>query len=77
MEERFTDAYVLLEFCHALKPDDGTTTGFLGVIHKGIGNYARALLLFKNAFESDPYDQWFRYSKMLMEMETQKGANHR
>lgn len=69
-EERFTDAYVLLEFCHALKPDDGTTTGFLGVIHKGIGNYARALLLFKNAFESDPYDQWFRYSKMLMEMET-------
>lgn len=69
-EERFTDACVLLEFCHALKPDDGTTTGFLGVIHKGVGNYARALLLFKKAFESDPYDQWFRYSKMLMEMET-------
>ena len=64
-EERFADAYVLLEFCRAINPDDGTTAGFLGVIQNGVENIFAAWHLFATAFEVDPYDQWYRYYKFL------------
>ena len=70
VEERYNDAYVLLKFCHALNPDDGTTMRILGIIEQGIGNEMRGLIYFRDAFAADPYDGWFQYAKALKAMNT-------
>lgn len=69
-EERFADAYALLQFCNALNPHDGQTLTFLGVLYQGIGNEERALEAYKKAFETDPRDQWYKYSTTLLEKNT-------
>lgn len=68
VEERYGDAYVLLKFCNAINPEDGTTLCFLGILEQGIGNSLKGLILMRDAFEADPYDQWYQYSKELMDM---------
>lgn len=70
VEEQYDKAYVLLKFCHALNPEDGTTMAFLGIIEQGIGNEMRGLMYLREAFEADPYDQWFQYAKALKSYET-------
>ena len=70
VEERYGDAYVLLTFCHAIKPDDGATLTFLGIIEQGIGNEMKGLKMYRDGFEADPYDQWFHYSKVLLDMDS-------
>ena len=72
-EERFADAYVLLEFCHMIKPDDGTTLMFLGVMYEGMGRKDRALETFRLAFEAAPRDQWYKYSEALLAQRTEEG----
>lgn len=67
-EERYSDAYALLEFCRWVKPDDGMTLGYLGVIYHGLGQDEKAMACFKKAFECDPNDQWFRYVNALWEI---------
>ena len=69
-EERYADAYALLEFCHWLKPNDGATLGFLGIIYKSLDQPQQALAAFKEAFEADPRDQWYKYSMALLERRT-------
>ena len=53
-EERYADAYTLLEFCRWIKPDDGTTLYQLGVIHQGLGHEAQARECFERAYNSQP-----------------------
>ena len=65
-EQRYPDALALLEFCHSVKPNDGNTLTFLGLLYDSMGDKERALTHFRQAFEADPYDQWFRYSKALL-----------
>ena len=72
-EERFADAYVLLQFCNAINPNDGQTLTFLGVLYQGLGDEQRALEAFKKAFEADPRDQWFKYSTALLDLKTDEG----
>ncbi|MBQ7632477.1 MAG: hypothetical protein IJS82_06980 [Paludibacteraceae bacterium] len=72
-EDRYTDALVLLEFCEALNPQDGTTLSFLGILYEGAGQSQRALDAFRRAFEADPRDQWFRYSRALLNQRTEEG----
>ena len=50
-QERYADAYALLEFCHMLNPDDGQTNAFLGVLYDGIGAKEKASELYKQAYE--------------------------
>lgn len=60
-QERYADAYALLEFCRMLKPNDGQTLAFLGVIYDGIGQKERAEEAFRLAYEADPEGQWQRW----------------
>ena len=69
-DERFADAYALLEFCHMLKPDDPTTLMFLGVMYDGMNYKKLSTELFRQAFEADPRDKWYRYSIALLEQRT-------
>jgi len=64
-EQRFADAYALLEFCHALKPNDPQTLAYLGVIYRGIGKEELAKDMFKQAYEADPANQWQNYLEPL------------
>lgn len=72
-EERFADAYVLLQFCNAINPNDGQTLTFLGILYQGLGDEQRALEAFKKAFEIAPRDQWFKYSTALLDLKTDEG----
>ena len=69
-QERYTDALALLEFCRMIKPDDGQTLTFLGILYDGIGLDYQALQLFQQAFEADPRDQWYKYMQALIEIRT-------
>ena len=66
-EENYQKALVLFEFCRMIKPDDGQTLTFLGAIYDGLGEKELALETFKQAFEADPRDQWYKYCYALME----------
>ena len=70
-EERYADAYALLEFCRMLHPDDGTTLTFLGVLYDGAGQPQLALESYRKAFEADPRDQWYKYSTALLSQRTE------
>ena len=66
-EQRYPDAYALLEFCHLLKPNDGQTLTFLGVVYRGLGKEKEANEAFKLAYEADPQNQWQNYLEPLKE----------
>ena len=64
-EQHFADAYALLEFCNALKPNDAQTLYFLGVLYRNIGKEELAAETFKKAYEADPANQWQNYLEPL------------
>ena len=70
-EERYADAYTYLQFCNMINPKDGQTLTFIGMMLQGIGDEERALEAYKQAFEADPHDQWFKYSSALLAQRTQ------
>lgn len=49
-QERYADAYVLLQFCHALKPDDAQTLFYLGVMYQGLGKKEETIAAFEQAY---------------------------
>lgn len=49
-EERYAQAYVLLEFCHVLKPDDPQNLYFLGVMYQGLNKHDEAKAFFEQAY---------------------------
>ena len=53
-EERYADAYALLEFCTMIKPEDGQTLYFLGVIYQGLGQMEKAYKTFEQAYSVQP-----------------------
>lgn len=65
-QERYADAYALLEFCHMLNPNDGQTSAFLGVLYDGIGKKGEAQNLYEQAYKADPEGQWQRYLDLKM-----------
>lgn len=71
--EQYSDALALLLFCNAIKPGDGTTLCFLGVIYDGLNQKELALDMFRQAYEADPRDQWYKYSNALLELRTPDG----
>lgn len=70
LEDRYADALVLLEFCDAINPSDGTTLEALGVVYDALGQNDKALDLWCRAFEAAPRDQWYRYSAALLDKKT-------
>lgn len=49
-DERYADAYVLLEFCNELKPNDGQTLYFLGIIYQALKQEDKAYATFEKAY---------------------------
>ena len=60
-EERYKDAFVLLEFCHALNPDDASTVQFLGLMYQAMGQDWKAMDYFEQAYKLAPNDYWRSY----------------
>ena len=61
MHEQYPEALTLLEFCRAIKPNDGQTLAYLGIMRSSMGKQAEADELFRLAYEADPEGQWERY----------------
>ena len=53
-QERYTDAYALIQFCLMIKPYDGQTLYYLGVIYAGLKQEDRAQEYFERAYQSMP-----------------------
>ncbi len=60
-EQRYADAYSLLQFCQAINPDDGQTLTYLGILYQGIGDQTRAEEAYEQAYLLDPNSFWQRY----------------
>ena len=73
-EDNYPKALVLFEFCDAIKPDDGKTLEFLGILYHAMRQEDRAMDAFKRAFEADPRDCWYRYSSALLEEKTEEAT---
>ena len=65
--ERYPEAYVLLEFCNALNPNDGQTLRYLGVVAQGLGQDEQAKEYYRKAYEADPQGQWARWLPRMFE----------
>ena len=73
-ENNYSKALVLFEFCDAIKPNDGKTLEFLGILYHAMRQEDRAMDAFKRAFEADPRDCWYRYSSALLEEKTEEAT---
>ena len=70
----YPQALVLFEFCDAIKPNDGKTLEFLGILYHAMRQEDRAMDAFKRAFEANPRDCWYRYSSALLEQKTEEAT---
>lgn len=59
----------LLEFCHALNPDNATVNNLLGYYAKEEGDYLMAYAYHKRAFELEPKLYWAAYNMILLNTE--------
>lgn len=64
-DERYVDAYALLQFCNAIDPNDAQTLAFLGMMQEAIGHPEQATEAFKHAYEVDPANHWSNYLEPL------------
>lgn len=53
-QERYGDAYALIQFCLMIKPDDGQTLYYLGVIYAGLKQEERAQEYFEQSYQAMP-----------------------
>ena len=53
-KEKYDDAYVLLEFCNMLKPNDAKTLYLLGVMYMGLGQKEEAVATFERSYALQP-----------------------
>ena len=54
-EERYTEAYALLQFCQALDPSDGQTIYYLGILYQGMQQTDKAQEYFNRAYQAMPH----------------------
>lgn len=66
-DERYADAYALLQFCNTIKPNDGRTLSFLGMMYDSLHKDSLAQETFRQAYEADPDNQWKNYLEPLKE----------
>ena len=53
-DERYAEAYTLLEFCRWIKPNDGTMLYQLGIVHQSLGHADQARECFEQAYKAQP-----------------------
>ena len=73
-DERYTDAYVLLQFCIALNPDDAQTLTYLAAMYEAVGDRQRAQAAYQRAYELAPQDCWEHYlePQLMQQIERQE-----
>lgn len=72
-KEKYDEALVLLEFCRAIKPNDGQTLTFLGLMYDGMRMPDRAMKLLEQAYHADPDGQWEQYLERRMQQVVNEG----
>ena len=50
--EQYPEAYVLLQFCHELKPDDAQTLHYLGVMYQALGKQQESVKAYEDAYRA-------------------------
>lgn len=56
-QERYPEAYSLLQFCHAIKPNDAQTLYYLGVMYGGLGRKDEALEVWEKSYRLEPTNE--------------------
>ena len=56
-QERYPEAYSLLQFCNALKPNDAQTLYYLGVMYGGLGRPEEALDVWEQSYRLEPTNE--------------------
>ena len=56
-QERYPDAYSLLQFCNAIKPNDAQTLYYLGVMYGGLGRPDDALEVWEQSYRLEPTNE--------------------
>ena len=64
-DERYQEAFALLQFCNTIKPDDAKTLSFLGVIYESLHKEDIAKEFYKKAYEVDPVNNWQNWLEPL------------
>lgn len=64
-DERYQEAFTLLQFCNTIKPDDAKTLSFLGVIYESLHKEDIAKEFYKKAYEVDPANNWQNWLEPL------------
>ena len=64
-DERYQEAFALLQFCNTIKPDDAKTLSFLGVIYESLHKEDIAKEFYKKAYEVDPANNWQNWLEPL------------
>ena len=54
-EQRYADAYALLQFCQTINPNDGQTLYYIGILYLGIQQEEKAQEYFDRAYQVMPY----------------------
>ena len=65
-------ARTVIEFCHALNPNDATINNYMGYYAKEDQNYAKMLAYFKRAYELAPSEYWYNYNALLLQTEIEE-----
>lgn len=63
--DQYADAFALLEFCHALSPNDAITNRYMGHIYQGCHLTDQALVYYRTAWEQAPSECWKEYAVTL------------
>ncbi len=72
-EDRYADAFALLQMCQAIDPDDPQALTVIGILYSSTGRTDDATDCFRRAFETDPHHFWYRYSQTLWDQRTPEG----
>ena len=75
-QQRYPDALVLLEFCHALQPNDAHTLYYLGIIYGSLGRAELAQQYWEESYRLEPKNAELldRLLRLYMKQERWKQA---
>lgn len=66
-QEDIATAWELVQFCHALNPNDATVNNYMGVFLEAFKQSDEAVAYFQRAFELQPNEYWYQYSLYLLQ----------
>ena len=64
-DERYHEAFALLQFCNTIKPNDAKTLTYLGMMYESLHKEDIAKEFYKKAYEVDPANNWQNWLEPL------------